>query len=270
MGTDQTTTGTRETVRVDRDGHVATITLDRPERMNTFSTQLARDIDDAFQHVEADEAVRAVIVTGAGDAFSAGIDLTEHGDHDDEDAFETWVSRMEQPFHTIAEMHTPVIAAAHGHATANGIGLVAACDLAVAAEGTQFGATAPKVGLFCMGPAVPLRETLSRKRCLELLLTGDLIDTATALDWGLINRVAPEGEHVDAAHEFAETIASKSPTAVQLGKETFYEMESMEYHEALEYSNERFAAVCATRDAHEGIEAFLDGDPLDAEEWPDE
>jgi enoyl-CoA hydratase/carnithine racemase len=269
MSTDQTT-DTRETVRIDRDGHVATITLDRPERMNTFSTQLAVDLDDALETVEDDDTVRAVIVAGAGDAFSAGIDLTEHADHDDEEAFETWVSRMEEPFHTIATMATPVIAAAHGHAAANGIGLVAACDLAVAAEGTQFGATAPKVGLFCMGPAVPLRETLSRKRCLELLLTGELIDADTALDWGLINRVTPPGDHVEIAGELAETIASKSPTAVQLGKQAFYEMESMEYHDALEYSNERFAAVCATRDAHEGIEAFLDGDPLDAEEWPGE
>ncbi len=267
MSTDQRS---RETVSVDRDGHVGTITLDRPERLNTFSTQLARDLDDALAELEADEAVRAVVVTGAGDAFSAGIDLTEHGDHDDREAFETWVARMEEPFHTIAEMGTPVIAAAHGHAAANGIGLVAACDLAVAAEGTQFGATAPKVGLFCMGPAVPLRETLPRKRALELLLTGDLIDAGTALEWGLVNRVVPEGQHREAAMEFARTIASKSPVAVQMGKEAFYEMEAMDYHEALDYSNERFAAVCATRDAHDGIEAFLDGDPLDAGEWPGE
>jgi enoyl-CoA hydratase/carnithine racemase len=267
MSTDQQP---RETVGVDRDGHVGTLTLDRPERLNTFSTQLARDLDDALGEMEADETVRSVVVSGAGDAFSAGIDLTEHGDHDDREAFETWVRRMEEPFHTIAEMGTPVVAAAHGHAAANGIGLVAACDLAVAAEGTRFGATAPKVGLFCMGPAVPLRETLSRKRALELLLTGDLIDAETALQWGLLNRVVPEGQHRGAARALAETIASKSPVAVQRGKEAFYEMEPMDYHEALEYSNEQFAAVCATSDAREGIGAFLDGDPLDADEWPGE
>ena len=267
MSTDQQS---RETVRVNREGHVATVTLDRPERLNTFSTGLARDLDDALGELEADDTVRAVVVTGAGDAFSAGIDLTEHGDHDDRDEFEGWVARMEDPFHTTAQMGTPVIAAAHGHAAANGIGLVAACDLAVAAEGTKFGATAPKVGLFCMGPAVPLRETLPRKRCLELLLTGDLIDAGTALEWGLVNRVVPEGDHLAAARDFAGTIASKSPVAVQRGKEAFYAMEAMDYHEALDYSNEQFAAVCATRDAHEGIAAFLDGEPLGAEEWPGE
>jgi len=270
MDTDQTVTGARETVTVEREGHVATITLDRPDRMNTFSTQLARDIDGALHDVEADDRVRVAVVTGAGEAFSAGIDLTEHGDHDDEEAFEAWVARMEEPFHTIAEMGTPVIAAAHGHAAANGIGLVAACDLAVAAEGTQFGATAPKVGLFCMGPAVPLRETLPRKRCLELLLTGDLIDAETAREWGLINRVVPAGDHRRAAMDLAGTIASKSPEAVQRGKEAFYGMAEMGYHEALEYSNGQFAAVCATRDAHEGIAAFLDGDPLGPDEWPGE
>jgi len=267
MGPDTTT---REAVTVERSGHVATVVLDRPERMNTFSTQLARELDDALADLEGEDAVRAIVVAGAGDALSAGIDLSEHGDHDTEAAFETWVARMETPFHTLAEMGTPVIAAAHGHAAANGIGLVAACDLAVAAEGTKFGATAPKVGLFCMGPAVPLRETMTRKRCLELLLTGELVDAETALEWGLINRVVHEGDHREAATDLAETIAAKSPVAVQRGKQAFYEMAEMDYHEALEFSNREFAAVCATDDAHEGIEAFLDGELLGPDEWPGE
>jgi enoyl-CoA hydratase/carnithine racemase len=269
MGLEQRSGETDAPVLTDRDGHVATVTLNRPERLNTFSTDLARGLDDALGQLEAEDDVRAVVVTGAGDALSAGIDLTEHGDHDDRDAFEGWVARMEEPFHTIAEMGTPVIAAAHGHAAANGLGLVAACDLAVAAEGTQFGATAPKVGLFCMGPAVPLRESVTRKRALELLLTGDLIDAGTALEWGIVNRVVPEDEHREAAADLAGTIAAKSPRGVQMGKRAFYEMEGMDYHEALDFSNERFAAVCATRDASEGIEAFLEGDPLGPDEWPD-
>lgn len=257
-------------VTVGTDGHVGTIRLDRPEHLNTFSTELAIDLDDALRSLDGDEAVRAVVVAGNGDAFSAGIDVSEHATQDDREAYETWVSQMEQPFHTLAEMHTPVVAAAHGHAAANGIGLLAASDLAVAAAGTKLGATAPKVGLFCMGPAVPLRETLSRKRCLELLLTGNLIDAETAAEWGLLNRVAPAEEHVDAALELAETIASKSPAAVQMGKAAFYEMADMDYHEAIEYANERFAALCTTADAEAGIAAFLDGEPLAADEWPGE
>lgn len=270
MTTEPNADGRWETVETASGGHVGRITLARPEAMNTFSTTLAQELDEAVRALDGDETVRAIVVDGAGDAFSAGIDLSEHGDHESEAAYEAWVAAMEEPFRTIADVRTPVIAAAHGHAAANGIGLVAACDLAVAAEGTKFGATAPKVGLFCMGPAVPLMQSLTRKRCLELLLTGELVDADVALEWGLVNRVVPAGEHADAALELAETIASKSPAAVQRGKEAFYEMADLPYDEALDLSNERFAALCTTDDAREGIEAFLDGDPLDADEWPGE
>jgi enoyl-CoA hydratase/carnithine racemase len=268
MSSDSTPADRYETVETSTEGHVGRITLDRPEAMNTFSTQLAVDLDEALQALEADDAVRAIVVDGAGDAFSAGIDVSEHRDHEGEAEYETWVARMEEPFLTLTEMGTPVIAAAHGHAAANGLGLVAACDLAVVAEGTQLGATAPKVGLFCMGPSVPLMESLNRKRCLEMILTGDLIDAQTAEDWGLVNRVVPEGEHVSAAVDLAERLASKSPMALQLGKAAFYEMAEMDYQDALAYSNERFAELCTTDDAHEGIDAFLDGEPLSTDEWP--
>jgi enoyl-CoA hydratase/carnithine racemase len=269
MSSDGATADRYETVETRRDGYVGRITLDRPEAMNTFSTQLAVDLDAALRALDDDPDVRAVVVDGAGDAFSAGIDVSEHVDHGSEAEWEHWVARMEEPFVTLTELDAPVVAAAHGHAAANGIGLVAACDLAVAAEGTRLGATAPKVGLFCMGPAVPLMKALTRKRCLELLLTGNLIDAETARDWGLLNRVVPEGEHVQAAMDLAETMAAKSPQAVQMGKRAFYEMSEMDYDAALSYSNERFAAVCATEDAHEGISAFLEGEPLDADDWPD-
>ena len=268
MSTDDSTHD-ESVVDVETDGYVGRITLDRPEAMNTFSTALATDLDDALKRLESDTGVRAVVIDGAGSAFSAGIDLTEHADHGDETAYEEWVSGMEEPFVTISGMGTPVIAAAHGHAAANGLGLVAACDLAVAATGTMFGATAPKVGLFCMGPAVPLMGAVVRKRCLELLLTGELIDAETAHEWGLINRVTPAGEHVEAAMEYAETIASKSPTAIQRGKKAYYEMDGKGYADALAYSNEQFAALCTAADAKAGIEAFLSGDPLEADEWPD-
>ncbi len=248
-----------DTVTVDVDEHVATITLNRPEAMNTFSTQLAVDLDDALEALETDDDVRAIVVTGAGDAFSAGIDVSEHADYDTKAEYERWVGRMEEPFRTLVGMGTPVIAAAHGHAAANGLGLVAACDLAVLAEGTKLGATAPKVGLFCMGPAVPIMNSVTEKRCLELLLTGELVDAETALEWGLANRVVPEDRLQEAARELADAIATKSPTAVQLGKRAYYEMADMGYEEALEYSNERFAALCTTDDAAEGIDAFLDG-----------
>lgn len=268
MSVDEAQRGQYETVETSRDGYVARVTLSRPEAMNTFSTQLAVELDDALSTLDEEADVRAIVVDGAGQAFSAGIDVSEHAEYETEAAYEEWVARMEEPFHTLTGMRTPVIAAVHGYAAANGIGLAAACDLAVAAEGSQFGATAPKVGLFCMGPSVPLMHAVTRKRCLELILTGNLIDAETALDWGLVNRVVPDGEHVEAATELADTIAQKSPVAVQMGKQAFYEMVEMDYDDALDFSNERFAALCTTADAHEGIEAFLDGEPLSADEWP--
>lgn len=256
-----------ETVAVDETEHVGTITLDRPEAMNTFSTALAQDLDSALGDLDENDEVRAIIVAGAGDAFSAGIDLTEHEKFDSQREYREWVGRMEAPFSTLKSMSTPVIAAAHGHAAANGIGLVAACDLAVLAEGTMLGATAPKVGLFCMGPAVPLMQSLTQKRCLELLLTGELIDAKTALDWGLVNRVVPEDDLEDAARTLAESMTEKSPVAVQMGKEAYYVMNDLDYETALEYSNEQFATLCTTGDANEGIDAFLSGrEP----EWPGE
>jgi enoyl-CoA hydratase/carnithine racemase len=259
-----------DAVTATRDEYIGEITLDRPERMNTFSTELAGELDATLHAMDGDDDVRAIVIHGAGDAFSAGIDVSEHAELETKDEYEQWVAGMEDPFHTLAEMRTPVISAAHGHAAANGIGLLAASDLAVAAAGTKLGATAPKVGLFCMGPAVPLRETMTRKRALELLLTGEMIDAETAREWGLVNRVAPEGDHLSVARDLAETIVSKSPTAVQMGKEAFSEMADKEYHEAIDFSNERFAELCTTADASAGISAFLDGEPLDADEWPGE
>jgi len=261
---------TDEPLTAERVDRVGVVTLDRPDRLNTFSTALATALDDALVTFDDDPDVRVVVVEGAGPAFSAGIDLSEHEKHGTEAEYLDWVERMEEPFHTIARMETPVIAAAHGHAAANGIGLVAACDLAVVAEGTQLGATAPKVGLFCMGPAVPLLEALPRKRATELLLTGDLIDAETAKEWGLVNRVVPEDRLHEAAMDLADDVAEKSPVAIRMGKAAYYEMIEMEYHEALDHSNEQFAGLCATDDAAAGISAFLEGEPLDADEWPGE
>jgi enoyl-CoA hydratase/carnithine racemase len=260
--------GSYDTVTVRREASIGRITLDRPEAMNTFSTDLATELDEALRALDDGDDIRAIVVDGAGEAFSAGIDLSEYDPDASEAAHEEWVTRMEEPFHTIHGMGTPVVAAAHGHAAANGIGLVAACDLAVAAEGTMLGATAPKVGLFCMGPAVPLLDCLPKKRATELLLTGDLIDAETACEWGLLNRVAPQGEHVDTAMDLAETMAAKSPEALRRGKRAVNELAGLEYGAALDRSNEHFAGLCTTDDAREGIAAFLDGEPLDAEEWP--
>jgi enoyl-CoA hydratase/carnithine racemase len=154
-------------------------------------------------------------------------------------------------------MKKPVIACAHGYAVANGAGIIAASDLAIVAEGTKIGTSAINVGLFCMGPAVPLSRSLGRKRCLEMLMTGDMIDADTAEKWGLVNKVVPLEQLDRAAMDMADRLAQKSPVALQMGKQAFYGMSDMEFGKAIEYSNEMFAALCVTEDAKEGVDAFL-------------
>ena len=164
---------------------------------------------------------------------------------------------MERPLHMIGQIKKPVIASAHGYAVANGAGLIAASDLAVVAEGTRIGATAINVGLFCMGPAVPMSRSLSRKKCLEMLLTGDIFDARDAERWGLVNKVVPSNRLDEETMALANKLAGKSPIALQMGKQAFYGMSDMEFGKALDYSNEVFAALAVTEDAVEGVDAFL-------------
>ncbi len=236
--------------------NIGTITLNRPEQMNTFSSPLAMELNQALLALDHDPDVRAIVVAGTGSAFCAGIDLSEyagktHGE------YRRWVTRMEEMVLTIANMKTPVIASARGFAVANGAGIVLAADLAVIADNTRFAVPAVNIGLFCMGPAVPLTRTVPRKRAMELLLLGDLISAAQALAWGLVNQVVPDEELEAATAAMAAKLAAKSPVAVQMGKQAIHRMADMPLPEALVYSNEMFASLCVTEDAREGVDAFL-------------
>ncbi len=244
-----------ETVLLEKKGHVGILVLNRPEQLNTFNTPLAQDLNNALEELEMDEEVRVVVIKGEGKAFSAGIDVNElKGKSSFE--YSKWIELMGKMCTTIAKMGKPVIASVQDLAIANGIGLVAAADLAVAAEGARFGATAVNVGLFCMGPAVPLAHHMGKKKTLELVLTGDVIDAAEAEKLGLVNKVVPKDKLEEETMQLAEKIASKSPLAVQLGKKSFYEMFDLPYEKALEATNSHFALLCTTEDAHEGVDAF--------------
>jgi len=245
-----------ENIIVERKDRVGIITLNRPEHLNTFSTALAEELNRALLDLDSDKQIRVVVIKGAGQSFCTGIDITEFFGKSLEE-YRAWTALMESTTLVIASMKKPVIASAHGYAVANGAGLIAACDLAVVAEGTKIGATAVNVGLFCMGPAVPLSRSLGRKRCLELLMTGDLIDAWDAEKWGLVNKVVPLENLEQETMALAQKLADKSAVALQMGKEAFYGMSDLEYGKALAYSNERFAALCMTEDAREGVDAFL-------------
>ena len=245
-----------QTIIVERKDHVGIITLNRPEQLNTFNTDLANEINQALLELEMDKRIRVVIIKGAGRAFCTGIDISEFPGKSLQE-YREWGALMERMIHVIASMKKPVIASAHGYAVANGAGLIAACDLAIVAEGTKIGATAVNVGLFCMGPAVPMSRSLGRKRCLEMIMTGDMIDAKDAERYGLVNRVVPAEKLEEATMALAKKLAEKSPLALQMGKQAFYGMSDMEYGKALEYSGEIFAALCVTEDAKEGVNAFL-------------
>jgi enoyl-CoA hydratase/carnithine racemase len=245
-----------EKIVMERKDRVGIITLNRPEQYNTFNTALAQELCKALLELEMDTAIRVIAIKGAGKAFCTGIDVSEFHDKTLQ-GYREWIGIMERMIHVIAYMKKPVIASAHGYAVANGAGIIAACDLAIVAEGTKIGTTAINVGLFCMGPAVPLSRSLGRKRCLEMLMTGDMIDAGDAERWGMVNKVVPLEKLEEETMAVANKLASKSPIALQMGKEAFYGMSDLEYGKALAYSNELFAALCMTEDAKEGIDAFL-------------
>ncbi len=190
-------------LRVTRDGPAARLVLNRPEKRNALSLELMDEVIEALRDVSAQRATRAIVIEGAGPAFSAGHDLSEMIDR--EKAFLGHLfDRCTVMMETIHELPQPVIAKVHGIATAAGCQLVAACDLAVAAEGTRFATPGVKIGLFCSTPMVPVSRAVGRKRALQMLLTGEPIDAATALDWGLVNRVVAHEELEPAVIELVD------------------------------------------------------------------
>lgn len=242
------------------DKYVATITLNRPDQLNTFSSQMAAELYQALLALDGDPAVRVVLIKGAGKAFCAGIDVNElEGKTTIE--YREWIERMERPLVAISKMKKPVIAQLHGVAAANGMGLVAAADLVIAAENARMGLTAINVGLNCVGPVIPVARCVGRKKALELLLYGNLVPAAEAQALGLINRIVPKDELDDAALAWAQELAKKSPIAVQIAKTGFYASEDMAYDQQFALMNEAFARLCSTDDAKEGVKAFFEKRP---------
>jgi enoyl-CoA hydratase/carnithine racemase len=246
-----------ETILASRQGVTGRITLNRPEKRNALSLQLMQELIGSLESLGADPEVRAIVIDGAGPAFSAGHDLGEMVGRDlpfYQQLFDVCTELME----TIHRLPQPVIAKVHGVATAAGCQLVAACDLAVAADDARFATPGVKIGLFCSTPMVPLSRAIGRKRALEMLVTGDLIDSRTALDWGLVNRVVPAGELDDAVTELVEKIAASSPLTIGIGKEAFYEQVELDEHRAYDLTKSVMAMNSLAADAQEGICAFLE------------
>jgi enoyl-CoA hydratase/carnithine racemase len=238
------------------DEPMARITLNRPEKRNALSLELMEELVAALHEASAHSGTRAIVLEGAGRAFSAGHDLSEMIGRDEafyRELFKVCTVMME----TVHELPQPVIAKVHGIATAAGCQLVAACDLVIAADGTRFATPGVKIGLFCSTPMVPVSRAVGRKRAMQLLLTGEPIDAATALDWGLVNRVVPAQELESAVLELVEAIARSSPYTVATGKQAFYAQVDQGEHDAYEHCKVVMAENALAGDAQEGMSAFL-------------
>ena len=144
---------------------------------------------------------------------------------------------------------------------ANGAGLAFACDLTVASRSAIFGTTAINVGLICLGPAAPMAKIIGRKKTMEMVLTGDMIDAAEAEKLGLVNKVVADDQLVAETLRLAEKLVSKSPTALRIGKEGLKRLQDVPYHQGLDSMDDLFATLCATEDAEEGVRAFLEKRP---------
>ena len=244
-------------VLVRRDGAAARITLNRPAQRNALSLQVMEEVTAALEELARDRDVRVIVVDAAGPAFCAGHDLSEMVDRDlahYQHVFDACTVMME----AIHAAPQPVIARVHGIATAAGCQLVAACDLAVAAEEARFATPGVKIGLFCSTPMVPLSRAIGRKRALEMLLTGTPIDAATALEWGLVNRVVPAGDLDATVAGLVDAIAASSSLTVAIGKEAFYQQIDLDEPRAYDLTKTVMSMNMLAADAQEGICAFLE------------
>jgi enoyl-CoA hydratase/carnithine racemase len=245
-----------EHIEVERAGDFTTITMNRPQRRNALSLGHMRELITAFGEAGNSEA-RGIVLAGRGPVFSAGHDFADMAGAD--------LASMRALLTTCADLMTliqhvpqPVVARVHGLATAAGCQLVATADLAVASEDAGFAAPGGKGGWFCHTPMVAVARNVGRKRAAEMAMSGDVIDAATALDWGLVNRVVPAARLDSAVHDLLERVTRGSAASKGIGKQALYAQIDLDQPKAYAYAVEVMAATSQTPDAQEGMRAFLE------------
>jgi enoyl-CoA hydratase/carnithine racemase len=251
--------GPDDGVVVERSGDYVTIWMNRAERRNALSLDQMRRLRRAFAEAGDSDAL-GVVLAGKGPVFSAGHDFADIAGVD-LPTVRKLLAACTDLMDTMQAIPQVVIARVHGLATAAGCQLVATCDLAVAAETAGFAAPGGKGGWFCTTPMVAIGRNLARKHALELALTGDTIDAATALQWGLVNRVVPDAELDDATFDLLRRATRGSALSKGLGKQAFYRQMGLDQPEAYSYAMEVMAAASQTDDAQEGVAAFLEKRP---------
>jgi enoyl-CoA hydratase/carnithine racemase len=249
-------------LREDR-GQVALLTLNRPEARNCLSEEMIASLHAAIVEIAGSDAVRAIVITGSGSAFSSGHDLKElSARRSDPDRGKAYFAKImnacSQMMLSIVRSPKPVIAAVNGIATAAGCQLVASCDLAVASQDARFATPGVNIGLFCSTPMVALSRNVLRKAAMEMLLLGDMVGANEAKELGLVNRVVPPDETVNAAVELGRRIAEKPKATLKIGKEAFYRQLEMPLDEAYAYASTVMVENMLHAEAEEGIGAFLE------------
>lgn len=244
-------------LRDDTDG-ITTLTLNRPQQFNLLTTEMIDALQAAFDAIARDEGVRVVVLAAAGKGFCAGHDLKEIRMLADQPRIEAMFRRCSRMMVTITQMPQPVIARVQGAAAAAGCQLVAQCDLAVAVDTAKFAAPGVSWGFFCSTPGVAIARNLSRKRAMEMLLTGEMIDAVTAMQWGLVNRVVPAAELDAEVWRLADVIRAKPRATVAEGKRAFYEQLEFGLERAYELAGHTIAASFAHDEGREGMDAFID------------
>ena len=242
--------------RHDADG-IVTLTLDRPRQYNALSEALIAALQSELDALAVDVSARVVVIAANGPAFCAGHDLKEMRADSDRARIDALFARCARMMLSLRALPQPVIARVHGLTTAAGLQLVAQCDLAVAADTARFATSGINLGLFCATPAVPLSRNVSRKRAMEMLLTGDFVDATTAADWGLINRaVAADALDAEVA-SLAAKVAAKPRDAIVAGKALFHRQIEVGLEDAYRDAATVMACNFMQPDAVEGVDAFI-------------
>jgi len=243
-------------LREDRDG-ICTLTMNRPEQMNLLTSEMLQALQEAFDAIGGDKRVRVVILAANGRAFSAGHDVKEIRELKDQPKIAGLFATCSRMMQTISALPQPVIARVQGVAAAAGCQLVAQCDLALASDTAKFTTPGVTWGFFCSTPGVAVARNISRKRALEMLLTGEQIDAHTALEWGLVNRVVAPAALVEETEKLARTIAEKPPVQTAAGKRAFYQQMDLGVAKAYELASGVIAASFAHAEGRAGMDAFL-------------
>ncbi len=248
-----------DTVRYERDGHVATITYNRPEVLNAINGALRQDLNAAWERFRDDTEAWVAIVTGAGRAFCVGADLRDGAHSAGHWPGSFWEIPTVNSFESGLEVWKPTIAAVNGYCLGYGLTLVAACDFVIAADDAQFGMPEVRLGVPTIVGAIRLPRRLGMQAALELLLTGERIDAARAAAIGLAGRVVPREELLAEAHRFADRLCAGAPLAVRAVKEMAYRGQALPWTEAVRMGEAMRRLVGATEDAAEGRAAAAEG-----------